>query len=644
MGKFTNEEMRLKEEFIIIDNKDIANGNIDLKKIIARSLHRFIFLEDIGWEEADNLRQDQILDRLNKDSNLYKKVLDRIYLLIDANSITEDTVGILGQIPSNVPVVLKGQLHGEFIKKNFKNLLNRSNVLYSNVLGMDEETLKQVIETNSMYDITSNICELPRDIVKKYPKLVKELQTKSAPQSVDTKNTKSPNVKVKRIDISKRRIDNEEKRIDISKKKNDNIEKRIHISKKKTDKEEKRIEKISTENLDSKIHILLGNDVLKKYGSDFPKILEFIVKNPASPNYYNFTEYKNYSIDQIIDSDLLDSITINLNFDQITDEDTMKFIKSIPEKVPILIFPQDKPKKPINENYKYALKMKNIFYTYIRYPKKQNIEIIKEVLKTGSLYISSIEKEYDSNNNRFFPSEIDVGFCSTSEIIELYKDTKKYISDDIAFNAFVEINSLKNITELHELLNLLESAKNNQGQKSLFGTLKFKIGDSIRAIDDEKVIEEMIKFDSILKNLGISYSFPTNFKDRDKALENGYQSFQEFVIHKKLEDFIVKNIPKNMSDIDKITYVTNFLANYLQYNNEETLYRPKSLLFPSSLVTASPAVLLSMGYSICQNYSQFAKSIFNRIGINCEYKHGANGKIRADGKKEPRSCFQRSLY
>lgn len=129
--------------------------------------------------------------------------MDRIHILIDTVNITEKTVDIFDQIPSTVPIVIKGFIHDEFIKNNLKNLLSRRNVLYTNlyakIFGLDAETLKLIIETNSMYDMNSNECKLPSDIVEKYPELIKELQAKAENQSMDnTNNTESTDIEKKK--------------------------------------------------------------------------------------------------------------------------------------------------------------------------------------------------------------------------------------------------------------------------------------------------------------------------------------------------------------------------------------------------------------------------------------------------------------
>ena len=259
----------------------------------------------------------------------------------------------------------------------------------------------------------------------------------------------------------------------------------------------------------------------------------------------------------------------------------------------------------LRDNSKSLFVRENVFFDISRNTDISSA-LISDILKTGSIYY---------RKNGYIEDEVFTICCDKAmtpmEAYKFYKKIQEYIPKGVDIELDIDVNSMESIEQVKEIMERLSEESNAE-----------KIKDSLKIVfiphtnfelqESNEFMKKAEECDEIVSKLGISCSFFYKDLGKDGGVQRE-QSFFEYASFKLLEDFVVENVPENVPEIDKVLYVTEFLARYIQYNYAEL---KKGV---SGLGRASFARLFTDGYAVCSNYSIFIKSIFDRIGVKCEF-------------------------
>lgn len=219
--------------------------------------------------------------------------------------------------------------------------------------------------------------------------------------------------------------------------------------------------------------------------------------------------------------------------------------------------------------------------------------------------------------------------------MEKYDDSKKYIISSLYFKTLTDedINRLlsnKNIyfelgyeIDDYIFLKIMKSNRFIYSDKNI--SIKINSFDELNKLhcylkDNTNLIFTNSFFEpKNFSKIGFNnISFISNLFKNCNIFFNGvsFKNITELIQFKKYIDIILSHIPYDANELDKVTYLSSFIINYLSFDNESVReYRKSGKKVP----IRNEVKTLQDGIGVCKDYAEITKYLFNLVGINCSY-------------------------
>ena len=270
----------------------------------------------------------------------------------------------------------------------------------------------------------------------------------------------------------------------------------------------------------------------------------------------------------------------------------------------------------------------------------ENLSIEQQILITGYFNNNdSIEKIFRNEKVYFYNVPLNrLNIEQIETYINLKKNNKvlKSVYDDQAHRDKLVIDNeleefcfnISSIEDVHKLMNLCRSNREINKLNMNVNVSNYTLLNWIRAfMNFNDYLEVNINLNVDVKNIDIQ-RIPEIYNDNCIWHINAYgiefKEYYEFYNFNNLIKLLNKKIPKEASDIEKTIFISNFIVNFLDYD-EET-FGNKTIDDNGNRVNTSMSDVIWFGSGVCRHYASLAKCLLNYYNIDCEY-------VRSDTKE-----------
>lgn len=288
--------------------------------------------------------------------------------------------------------------------------------------------------------------------------------------------------------------------------------------------------------------------------------------------------------------------------------DFLQLLNVIPHNVPILL------ELVYSDNINYDLlntilndKQHNIYViNNIVNQNNESLEFLSNAKNQGRLIKSTIDEEMHNNiyviDDYHSEDEISLNISNTNnplEVINKIKNASSLITNNSCKSIIVNIN----ITDIRFFKNFSDIINNLEVDEK-FPYKKIKYNLKLDNIEEQIGYHDTDRYKYIASNVSIECN----------GIE--YNDYGEYTYFHNFIKFILSKIPEDSTELDKVVYISKFIINYLNYDNEN--YK-KELEGIGEVPMRNFYELSSIGVGVCHDYAKLTEYLLKKIGMECKY-------------------------
>lgn len=269
----------------------------------------------------------------------------------------------------------------------------------------------------------------------------------------------------------------------------------------------------------------------------------------------------------------------------------------------------------------------------------ENLSIEQQILIIGYFSNNDSIKKISRNEKVYFcdiplnrltieQTEIYINLKKNNKVLKRVYDDQTYRDKLVIDNKLEEF--CFNISSIEDVNKLMKLCHSNREINKLNMNVNVSDYNLLRCIRTFMSYNDYLKININLnvdvKNIDIQ-RIPEIYNDNCTWHINAYgiefNEYYEFYYFNNLIKFLNKKIPKEASDIEKTIFISNFIVNYLDY--DDLTYGHQSVNSNDERVNTTISDVVQLGSGVCRHYARLAKCLLNYFDIKCEYI-GSNTK------------------